>query len=89
MPLPTILFGVILSTFYGALFHLCRGGSLRRLLLYLTLAWVGYWLGDTLGWILGWSVGAIGLMNAGMGTIGAVLLLFLGDFISRIEFSAK
>jgi hypothetical protein len=85
MPYPTILFGILLSSAYGAGYHLFRGGSLRRLVGFLVLAWVGFWGGDMLGWYLGWTIGAVGLLNVGTGTLGAFLLLVVGDFVSRIR----
>jgi hypothetical protein len=85
MTLPTILFGILLSSAYGAAYHVWRGGSVRRLTLFLVLAWAGFWGGDTLGWLLNWNFGAVGNLNAGMGTVGAALFLLAGDFISRIK----
>jgi hypothetical protein len=85
MPIPTIVFGVLLSTLYGGLYHLIRGGKLRKLLLYLVLAWAGFWLGDTLGWLLGWTFGQVGMLNAGMGTVLAFVFLAVGDLVSRIQ----
>ena len=84
MPIPTIVFGVLLSTLYGGLYHLIRGGKTRKLLLFLALAWAGFWLGDMLGWLLGWTFGQIGIMNAGMGTLGAFLFLGIGDLVSLV-----
>jgi hypothetical protein len=84
MPIPTIVFGILLSTLYGGLYHLIRGGPIRRLLLFLVLAWAGFWLGDTLGWLLGWTFGQIGIMNAGMGTILAFVFMGIGDLIGLI-----
>ncbi len=85
MPLPTILAGILISTLYGALFHLIRGGSLRRFGFYLILAYAGYWGGEFLGWYLGWNFVSIGMMNAGTATLGSWLLLVAGDWVSRIE----
>jgi hypothetical protein len=53
MSLPSILFGVLLSTLYGAAFHLWRGGGLGRLVLYLVLGWIGFWAGQILASSLG------------------------------------
>jgi len=53
----------------------------------MVLSWAGFWLGDTLGWSLGWSFGSIGILNAGMGTIGSLLLILVGDLLSRIKFN--
>ncbi len=69
MPLPTIPFGVLLSTLYGGLYHLICGGKTRKLLLFVTLSVAGFWLGDTLGWLLNWTFAPVGMMNAGMGTV--------------------
>ena len=84
MPIPTIVFGILLSTLYGGLYHLIRGGPIRKLLLFLVLAWAGFWLGDTLGWLLGWNFGQIGIMNAGMGTILAFVFMGVGDLVGLI-----
>ncbi len=84
MPLNTILFGVLLSTLYGGLYHLVRGGRARKLLLFVALAWAGFWLGDTVGWLMKWTFGAVGMMNVGMGTIGAFLFLMVGDLVGML-----
>jgi hypothetical protein len=85
MPLPTILFGIVLSTFYGALFHFLRGGDKRKLIIDLVLAWAGFWLGDTLGWYMGWTFAAVGVLNAGMGTVLSAGFLLLGDLVSNLR----
>lgn len=85
MPIPTILIGILLSSVYGTLFHLWRGGSLRRFFLYLVLAWAGFWAGEFLGWYFGWDIISIGMMNAGVATLVSLLFLFAGDWVSRIE----
>lgn len=84
MPLPTILFGILLSTLYGGLYHLIRGGRTRKLLLFVTLSWAGFWVGDALGWLLNWTFAPVGMMNAGMGTLGAFVFLVVGDLIAML-----
>jgi|APIni6443716594_1056825.scaffolds.fasta_scaffold455120_2 hypothetical protein len=85
MPLPTILFGIVLSTLYGAAFHFLRGGSQRKLVIDLVLAWAGFWAGDALGWYMGWGFASVGVLNAGMGTVVSIALLLLGDLLGRIQ----
>jgi len=85
MPFTTIVFGILLSTLYGAIYHLIRGGSTKRMLLSLLLSWAGFWLGDSLGWYMGWSFGAIGNLNAGTGSILSLAFMLLGDLISRMR----
>ncbi len=89
MPIPTIIFGILLSSLYGAFYHLIRGGSLRRMLFYFILAWAGFWLGDLLGWYLGWNFAATGVLNAGMGTVLSVAFLVVGDYVSRIRIAPR
>ena len=85
MPLPTILFGIALSTLYGSAFHFLRGGSGRRLLMDLLLAWAGFWGGHALGVYFDWTFWPVGVLNAGMGTAASLALLLLGDLFSRIR----
>ena len=65
MTLPSILLGVVLSSLYGAAFHLLRGGSLVRLILYIVLSWVGFWTGHVFAEMMGWSFVRVGALNAG------------------------
>lgn len=85
MPLPTILFGVLLAGAYGAAFHLWRGGGPGKLLLFLLLAQAGFWLGDYAGYTLNWTFASVGVLNAGMGSLGAALFLLVGNFLSAIQ----
>jgi len=79
------LFGFILATLMGALFHLWRDGGIGRLLLYLLLSWVGFLLGHWAGNSLGINFIKIGQVNLGGGVVGSALLLFLGHWIGQVE----
>lgn len=85
MTLPALLFGIVLSSAYGAAFHFWKDGSLPKLGLYLLLAWLGFWSGHLLGAALGWTFAAVGPLNVGMATVGAAVFLFVGEWLSRIE----
>jgi H+/Cl- antiporter ClcA len=89
MTLPSLFLGLVLSSLYGAAFHLWKGGSLKKLLLYLILGWAGFWAGHLLAANLGWTFLALGPLNTGMATLGSALLLFLGDWLSRVEVQRK
>jgi hypothetical protein len=39
MTIPSLLFAILISTFYGVAFHVWRGGSAGRLILYVILGW--------------------------------------------------
>jgi hypothetical protein len=89
MTLPAILLGLLISTLYGALFHLWRGGGFGRLILYLFLAWLGFWSGQALASSLGWTFLSIGQLHLGMATITCFLFLFVGYWLSLIDRGRK
>lgn len=82
MSLPGVLLGVALSTFYGVLFHLLRGGNLLRLFLYICTSWIGFWLGHWVGGKIGWTFLSIGTLRLGTATIGSFLIMILGYWLS-------
>jgi hypothetical protein len=90
MTIPSLLFGLVFASLYGALFHLVRGGRPARLLLFMGLSWLGFALGHIIGnWLLGfavsdrigiwrgWILFPVGSLNFGAATIGSILLLAL------------
>lgn len=89
MSMPTLILGLILSTLYGALFHLWRGGNAGRLLLYLVLAWVGFWLGQLLGNILHLSFDTLGQLHLLSSTLGSFTLLFIGHWLTFVQTDKK
>jgi hypothetical protein len=89
MNTPILLLGFVISTLYGAAFHFWRGGSLKRLLLYLVLSWFGFWLGHLIGGMLNITFWSIGLLHAGMATIGSFLLLLIGYWFSLIDIQQR
>jgi hypothetical protein len=84
MTLPAFVLGVLLSTFYGAVFHLLRGGSIYKLVLDIILSWLGFWTGHILAGILGWTFLSIGPLHLGLATIVSFLCLFIGHWLSLI-----
>jgi hypothetical protein len=89
MSLPSILFGLLLSTLYGAAFHLWRGGSLGRLLLYMILGWAGFWSGQFLASRLDWTFGSLGPLHLGMATFVSAVFLAVGYWLSLVEVERK
>jgi hypothetical protein len=89
MTLPSLFLGIVLSSLYGVVFHLWKGGSLKKLFLFLILAWVGFWAGHLLSASLGWPFLTIGPLNAGFATLGSFLVLFLGNWLSQVEVQQK
>jgi hypothetical protein len=85
--LPALAFGLVLSTLYGALFHLWRDGGFGRLVLYILLSWIGFWAGHLLGGLLGLGLGVLGPLNLGMATLGSLAALFVGHWLSLVDAS--
>ena len=85
MTLPALLFAVLVALLYGALYHLVRGGGFWRLLLYLVLSLVGFALGHLIGLWRGWVWIPLGAVNLGPASVGSLLILLLGDWLSRVE----
>ncbi len=85
MTLPAFFLGATLATLLGAAFHLWRGGSLGRLLLYLGLAWGGFWGGHSLGAQFDLGFFQIGPLYAGLGVLGGLGALFLGYWLFVVQ----
>lgn len=82
MTLPALLFGFLLSTLYGAVFHLWKGGGAGRLLMDLVLAWMGFWAGQWAGDLLGLTIGRLGPLQVALASAASVVFLLVGHFLS-------
>jgi hypothetical protein len=71
-----IILGALLATVYGAGFHLIMGGSLRHLLYYLPLSWLGFIVGHFLGDMLQINFLKLGALYLASASAGAWLALF-------------
>ena len=85
MTLPILLFALLIALFYCALYHLIRDGGFWRLLLYFVLSISGFVLGHLLGLWREWMFIPLGPLNLGLSSIGSVVLLVVGDWLSRFE----
>lgn len=85
MTIPIIVFGFLLASLYGALFHLWRDGGLGRLVLYILLSWVGFAVGEWAGGALKWSFWSVGALHVGTATFGSLIFLVAGHWLSLIQ----
>lgn len=85
MTLPAFLFALLIALFYGALYHLIRGGNPWRLFLYFALSILGFGLGHLFGLWRGWTFLPLGALNLGLSSLGSILVLVLGDWLTRLE----
>ncbi len=89
MSIPTLFLGLVLSTLYGSLFHLWRGGNAGRLLLYLLLAWIGFWIGQLIGNYLDVSFDKLGQLHLFFSTLASVIFLAVGYWLSLVQVETK
>ncbi len=85
MTLPAYLLGLIYALLIGSLFHLWRDGGARRLFLYLVLSVVGAAAGQWVGNWQGWYLFEVGSLNIGLVTLGSLVFLGVGYWLSLVE----
>lgn len=85
MTIPSFVLGFLLATLYGALFHLWRGGGPGKLMLFIVLGWIGFWGGHVIANIFSISISAYGPLKVGMATIGSIIVMLLGYWLSKFE----
>lgn len=85
MTFPALLFGLLIATLYGSLFHLIVGGGPARLGFYLLVAWVGFWGGHFLGNTIGFALWKVGPIHLDLATISAGTCLVIGHWLSEFE----
>lgn len=85
MTFPSLLFALLVALFYGALYNLMRGGGFWRLLLYFCLSIAGFVAGHIIGIWRDWTFIPLGGLNFGLSSLGSIVFLVLGDWLSRIE----
>lgn len=85
MTLPSLLFALLVAVLLGSLYHLIRGGGFWRFMLYLGLSVLGFVAGHLVGLWQGWTLLPLGSLNLGMSSLGSLIVLVIGDWLSRIE----
>jgi hypothetical protein len=85
MTIPALILGLIISSLFGALFHLWQGGGAGNLLLYLFLSWFGFWIGHGVAGLLGWHFASLGPLNLGMASLMSLAFLLVGHWLSLVE----
>ncbi len=85
MTLPAYVLGLVYALLIGSLFHLWRDGGVGRLLLYLALSVAGAAAGQWLGTWQNWVLFPVGPLNLGLVTLGSIVVLGLGYWLSLVE----
>lgn len=85
MTIPSLLFGILISSFYGVAFHVWRGGGVGRFILYLILSWIGFWTGHLIGEYFNWSLINLGPLHFGIATVMSFIFLIGGYWLSQVQ----
>jgi hypothetical protein len=85
MTLPSYLLGFVYALLLGSLFHVWRDGGMGRLLLYMLLSVLGAAAGQWAGTQLNATLFALGPLNLGFITIGSLMFLLVGYWLSLVE----
>jgi hypothetical protein len=83
--LPSVLFGAGCALLIGALYHLWADGGLGRLVLYSILSAGGFVAGQRLCGALNWSLLPVGPLDLGFGSLGSMLFLIVGRWLSMLR----
>ncbi len=77
MTLHGFILGLTIASACAFLFHILRGGSLKRLAIYLVSAWIGFFSGHLLGELINWQLIRLGSINLFPALLGTILSLVL------------
>lgn len=89
MTLASLLFALLLALLLGAIFHFVRGGGAWNLILDLTLSVIGFAAGHFFALWRGFSVYRFGALDLGAACAGGLILLLIGDWLSRLPPSSS
>lgn len=70
-----VVLGFLLASIYGAAFHMIFGGPVRRILVYLAAAWLGFFIGQFIGDFLNFEILKLGKIHLVSASVGAWLSL--------------
>lgn len=77
-----LVLGFLLASIYGAAFHLIFGGPIKRIVLYLAAAWLGFFIGQFLGDFLNFEFLKLGKIHLVSASLGAWLLLLVAWWLA-------
>jgi hypothetical protein len=76
---------LLIAFLYGAAYHFLRGGGGGHFFLYIVLSALGFGVGHLAGIWLGWDFIPLGQLRLGLSSVGSLVLLVIGDWLSRVE----
>ena len=85
MTIHAIILSFIVATLLGATYHLLRGGSLRRLGLYIFAANISFFLGHGFSELVHWQLVQLGSINLFPAILATILGLLLTTALAGQE----
>lgn len=83
MTIQAILFILLVSAFYGCLFHVITGGNVFSIFIDILIAIAGFFAGQFVGSVIGTEVLRLGVIYFSWGTIVSFIFLGIGYMISH------
>ena len=83
------ILGLTIASASAFLFHILRGGNLKRLAIYLAAAWIGFFAGHLLGELTNWNLLRVGSLNLFPALLGTLLSLVLTAILIKPNASQK
>ncbi|MFQ5943503.1 MAG: hypothetical protein ACE5JF_08120 [Anaerolineales bacterium] len=87
--MPGIYFSLLIASGLGLLFHLIRGGSVGRLILYLAAAWIAFMAGHFVAEWLDWHLVRVGPINLFAAVLAALIGLLAAALLAGPERSRR
>ena len=85
MTAPGFYFSLLIASGLGLVFHLIRGGSLGRLVLYLAAAWIAFMAGHLVAEWLDWHLLRVGPINLFAALLAAIIGLSAASLLAGPE----
>ncbi|MBQ6518225.1 MAG: hypothetical protein IJI14_05870 [Anaerolineaceae bacterium] len=83
MTIQAFIFIILISAFYGCLFHVITGGNFFSILINILIATAGFFAGQFVGSIIGHEILRLGVIYFGWGSAVSVIFLTIGYLISH------
>ncbi|NIS81434.1 MAG: hypothetical protein GTO14_14805 [Anaerolineales bacterium] len=86
---PALFLGTLIAMLCGFLFHLLRGGSPVRLLLFVATAWISFFTGQLVSTWLNWHVMRFGTLNLFPALLSTAIGLITASVLAGPERTEK
>jgi hypothetical protein len=89
MTLSAYLISLVFAAILALLFHVIVGGRGWRILFFVFCSWIGFFLGNGIGAVVGWKWLNVGPIHSIPASLGAIGVMFLGRWLSKVQQNPK